>query len=53
MNVIYSHGQEMVGTHQCHLPRENFKVLCSSLALEKEFSPNVFWFPHKHQNIVF
>lgn len=34
-------------THQGHLPHENFKVLCSNLVLETEFSPNVFWFPHK------
>lgn len=53
VNVKYSHGLGTVGTHQCHLPHENFKVCYSNLALEKQFSPNVFWLPHKHQNIIF
>lgn len=53
VNVKYSHGLGTVGTHQCRLPHENFKVCYSNLALEKQFSPNVFWLPHKHQNIIF
>lgn len=53
VNVKYSHGLGTVGTHQCHLPHENFKVRYSNLAFKKQFSPNVFWLPHKHQNIIF